>query len=122
MNREPSLIDDAAKGRTAATIRAMVLESELLTSPERRADRFFDEWRKLSREREVHRFNADEAGARSAEAGMAAMGKQLQRDPQLESLLRPHARELGIESESGGSLSHTIQHWLDRSRRRDIGL
>jgi hypothetical protein len=50
------------------------------------------------------------------------MGKQLQRDPQLESLLRPRARELGIGFGSGGSLSHTIQEWLDRSRQRDIGL
>jgi hypothetical protein len=116
------LIDDAAKGRTAAAVRAMALESELRSNPERRAERFIGEWQKLSREREVHRFNADEAGIRRAEAGMTAMGKQLQRDPQLESLLRPRARELGIQSGSGGSLSHTIQDWLDRSRRRDIGL
>jgi hypothetical protein len=121
-NRERSLMDDAAQGRTAAAVRALVLESELRTSPERRAERFVGDWRKLSREREVHRFNADEAGLRRAEAGMTAMGKQLQRDPQLESLLRPHARELGSDSGSGGSLSHTIQDWLDRSRRRDIGL
>jgi Ti-type conjugative transfer relaxase TraA len=121
-NRDPSLIDDAAKGRTGAAIRAMVLESELRTSPERRAERFVGDWRKLSREREVHRFNVDETGVRKAEAGMTAMGKQLQRDPQLESLLRTRTRDLGIESRSGGSLSHAIHDWLDRSRRRDIGL
>jgi Ti-type conjugative transfer relaxase TraA len=122
MNREPSLIDDAAKGRTAATIRAMVLESELRTSPEWRAERFVGDWRKLSREREVHRFNADEAGVRRAEAGMTAMGKQLQRDPQLESLLRTRTRELGIEIGMEQSLSRTIQDWFDRSRQRGIGL
>ena len=120
--RDPSIIDDAAKGRTTNAIRQMVLETEMRTDPERRAERFMEDWRKLSREREAHRFNYDEAGVRRAEAGMAAMGKQLQRDPQLESLLRPRTRELGIESGSGGSLSHTIQDWLDRSRRRDIGL
>jgi Ti-type conjugative transfer relaxase TraA len=122
MNRAPGLIDDAAKGRTAATIRAMVLESELRASPERRAERFVGEWRKLSREREVHRFNADEAGIRRAEAGMTAMGRQLQRDPQLESLLRTRTRDLGIEIGMEQSLSRTIQDWFDRSRQRGIGL
>jgi Ti-type conjugative transfer relaxase TraA len=121
MNREPSLIDDAAKGRTAATIRAMVLESELRSSPERRTERFVVEWRKLAREREVHRFNEDEVGVRRAEAGMTAMGKQLQRDPQLESLLRTRTRELGIEIGMEQSLSRSIQDWFDRSRQRGIG-
>lgn len=121
-HRDPSIIDEAARGRTANAVRQMVLETEMRTNPERRAERFMADWRKLSREREAHRYNFDEVGARSVEAGMAAMGKQLQRDPQLESLLRPRARELGIGSGSGGTLSHTIQDWLDRSRRRDIGL
>jgi hypothetical protein len=121
-NRDPSLIDDAAKGRTTAAIRAMVLEGELRTSPERRAERFIGEWRKLSRDREVHRFNADETGVRRAEAGMTAMGKQLQRDPQLDSLLRTRTRELGIEKGVEQSLSRTIQDWFDRSRQKGIGL
>jgi Ti-type conjugative transfer relaxase TraA len=121
-NRDGGLIDDAAKGRTAAAIRAMVLESELRTSPERRAERFVGDWRKLSREREEHRFNAHEAGVRSAEAGMAAMGKQLQRDPQLESLLRTRTRDLGIDVGMEQSLSRTIQDWFDHSRQRGIGL
>jgi Ti-type conjugative transfer relaxase TraA len=120
-NRDRGLIDEAAKGRTAAAIRAMVLEGELRTSPEQRAERFVGEWRKLSRQREVHRFNADEAGVRKAEAGMTAMGKQLQRDPQLESLLRTRTRELGIEIGRDQSLSRTIQDWFDRSRQRGIG-
>lgn len=80
------------------------------------------DWRKLSRERELHRFNADEAGVRRAEAGMTAMGKQLQRDPQLESLLRTRTRELGIEIGMEQSLSRTIQDWFDRSRQKGIGL
>jgi hypothetical protein len=120
-NRDRGLIEEAAKGRTATAIRAMVLEGELRTNPGRRADRFVGEWRKLAREREVHRFNADEAGVRRAEAGMTALGKQLQRDPQLESLLRTRTRELGVELGREQSLSRTIQDWFDRSRQRGIG-
>jgi hypothetical protein len=120
-NRDRGLIEQAAKDRTAAVIRAMVLEGELRTNPDRRADRFVGEWRKLVREREVHQFNADETGVRRAEAGMTALGKQLQRDPQLESLLRTRTRELGIEIGREQSLSRTIQDWFDRSRQRGIG-
>jgi hypothetical protein len=121
-HRDPSLIEEAAKGRTADAIRQMALETEIRTNPERRAERFMADWRKLSREREAHRRSFDEKGVRSAEAGMASMSKQLQRDPQVESLLRPRARELGLGSGSVGSLSHRIQDWLDRSRQRGIGL
>jgi hypothetical protein len=120
-NRDASLIDEASKGRTAAAIRAMVLEGELRTSPERRAERFVSDWRKLSKERQALRFNADEAGVQRVEAGMLAMGKQLQRDPQLESLLRTRAGGLGIGLQPHRSLSQTIQDWFDRSRQRGIG-
>lgn len=38
--RDPALIGEAARGRTAAAIRAMQLEAEVRTNPELRADRF----------------------------------------------------------------------------------
>ena len=122
LNRDPSLIDEAAKGRTAAAIRQMVLEGELRTSPERRADRFVEDWRKLARRHEAHRFEGDDAGARRTQAAMSAMGKQLERDPQLESLLRTRTRELGIDPDPNRSLSQTIRSWLSRSRQLDIGI
>lgn len=36
----PGLLGEAAAGRTAATVRAMQLETEIRTNPELRADRF----------------------------------------------------------------------------------
>ena len=45
--RNPALIGEAAAGRTAATVRAMALEAEVRTNPERRADRFVERWRGL---------------------------------------------------------------------------
>lgn len=65
-NRHISLIAMAANGRTGTAIRAMMLEGELRTNPERRAERFIGEWRKLADQREMHRFNVDEAGVRRA--------------------------------------------------------
>ena len=54
--------------------------------------------------------------------GMAEMTKSLQRDPQLESLLRNRRKELGIGAPKGGSLSHELHSWLSRSRSRGLGL
>ncbi len=122
LNRDPNLINEAAKGRTAAAIRQMVLEGELRTSPERRADRFVEDWRKLARRHEAHRSDGDEAGARRTQSALSAMGDRLQRDPQLESLLRTRTRELGTEPDPQRSLSQTIQSWLSRSRQMDIGI
>ena len=122
LNRDPSLVEDTAKGRTAAAIRQMVLEGELRTSPERRADRFVEDWRKLARRHEALRFDGDDAGARRTQTAMSAMGERLQRDPQLESLLRNRTRELGIDPDPQRSLSQTIQSWLSRSRQMDIGI
>ncbi len=48
------------------------------------------------------------------------MAKSLERDPQIESLVRQRLPQIGIRVESGASLSHDLQRWLSRSR--DIGL
>jgi len=52
---------------------------------------------------------------------MTGMAKSLERDPQLESLLRNRVKELGIRSSGGASLSHDLQNWLGLSRGRGLG-
>jgi hypothetical protein len=52
---------------------------------------------------------------------MATMAKSLERDPQLESLLRNRMKELGIRPAGGASLSHDLQRWLSLSRERRLG-
>ena len=49
--RDPSLVGDAAAGRTRAAIRAMQVEAEIRTNPELRADRFVARWQNLDRQR-----------------------------------------------------------------------
>jgi nucleoside-triphosphatase THEP1 len=119
--RAPELIDEAAKGRTAATIRAMALETEIRIGNAQRADRFVAEW-----QRQARQFKAlDRAGEGGAAArvrhSMAAMAKSLERDPQLESLLRARAKDLGIGSLKRASLYHDLQDWLGLSRSRGLG-
>ena len=119
--RNAGLIEDAAKGRTSAAIRAMALEAELRMSPERRADRFVEDWQKLARAHRSLRNAGDEAGARRVGQQMSALGKSLERDAQAESLVRKRLPELGIRAREGASISHSIQDWLGLSRGRGLG-
>ncbi|WP_157082327.1 Ti-type conjugative transfer relaxase TraA, partial [Sphingomonas pruni] len=119
--RDTGLIEDAAKGRTSAAIRAMTLEAELRMSPERRADRFVEDWQKLARAHRTLRNAGDEAGERRVGQQMSALGKSLERDAQAESLIRKRLPELGIRPREGASISHSIQDWLGLSRGRGLG-
>jgi hypothetical protein len=116
------LIDEAAQGRTSTAIRALVLEAELRTSPERRADRFVEDWQKLARAHRSLRHAGNEAGARAIGQQMSALGKSMERDAQAESLIRKRLPQLGIPAREGASLSQTIQDWLGRSRSRGLEL
>lgn len=117
----PGLVDDAAKGRTAAVIRAMVMEAELRTDRTMRADRFVADWAAHAR----RAASLDKAGegwrADDVRQVMTAMAKSLERDPQLESLLRNRVKDLGIRPSAGASLSHDLQQWLGLSRGRGLG-
>jgi hypothetical protein len=118
--RDPGLIDAAAKGRTAQAVRAMMVEAEVRTNPAERADRFIDDWRKLADKERSFRHDYDERGVARVRSDMGVMAKRLERDPQIESLVRQRLPEMGIKIEKGASLSHDLQKWLSRSR--DIGL
>jgi hypothetical protein len=121
-NRDLSLVDAAAQGRTKQAIRAMMLEAEVRTNPAARADRFVEDWRKLASKERVHRDAFDDHRLTKVRSDMGVMAKSLERDPQVESLLRKRLPELGIKMPSGASLSHDLQQWLGRSRGLGIGM
>lgn len=115
----PELIDEAAKGRTANAIRAMMAEADIRTALGQRADRFVESWQQhVRRLQSMERSGHDSSELRE---DMGAMGKQLQRDPQLESLLRGRVKELGLKPQAGASLSRQIDEWLDSWRSRGLG-
>jgi len=118
----PALIEEAAVGRTANAIRAMQLETEIRVDAGQRADRFVTEWQRLRSQRDKLPGWQNEDARHKVEAKMTAMGKELARDPQVESLLRNRRIELGLKPATGASLSHDIQSWLGLSRGRGIGM
>jgi len=120
--RDPGMISEAAQGRTNAALRAIALEAELRANPEKRADRFVDDWQKLARQHRALRAAGDDAGAGAIGQQMSALGKGLKRDAQAESLVRKRLPELGMHAARGDSISHSIQEWLGLSRGRGIGI
>ena len=120
--RDAELVEQAAQGRTRATVGAMAVEAEMRTSPELRADRFVEDWQKLAQAQRSANHRGDRARASEIGQQMSGMGKSLERDAQIESLIRRRAPELGLQSHAGHSLSHDIQNGLDRSRSHGLEL
>ena len=119
--RDRGLIDEAANGRTTAAIRAMMLESEVRADPTLRADRFVEDWQKLGGQRQALHHAGDIAGMRRVRSDMSTMAKSLERDAQVESLLKKRLPELGMKVSGSASLSHDLQEWLGISRSRGLG-
>jgi hypothetical protein len=120
--KSPELTLEAATGSPNRAIRALQLETELRTNPERRADRFVERWQKLGHASEHSYAAGDYAGYRAARAEMGNMAMSLERDPQLESLLANRKRELGIHMDSGRSLGDELAFTHGLGRGRGLGL
>lgn len=123
-SRDPALASDAAGGRVRQAMRAMQLEAEIRTDPDKRADRFVEGWRQLGQHREELQRDGDFRGARKVSEQMAGMAKSLERDAQMESVLRGRKQELGISFETGRQLSHDLASsvGIEMGRSHDHGL
>jgi transcriptional regulator len=122
--KNPELVRETATGQVNRAIRALQLETEIRTDPQRRADRFVERWQKLDRTSQRQYRAGDYAGYRAARKEMGNMAKSLERDPQIESLLANRKRELGIGIDSGRSLGRELAftHGIDLGRGRGLGL
>ncbi|WP_336975232.1 Ti-type conjugative transfer relaxase TraA [Sphingobium aromaticiconvertens] len=114
--RNPGFVRDAAAGRSGPMLAAMVQEAQVRTDPHLRADRFVERWQELQADRDQHYRAGDMAGRDRAGKAMAGMAKSLERDPQMESVLRGRTRELGLEM--GAERARD----LGRALTRDLGI
>ena len=120
--REPGLAHEAASGRTQRAIRVLQLEAEVRADPRLRADRFVQRWQGLERQRTALHRAGDMTGASQVRERMGAMAKSLERDPQVESLLRARRPELGLHAEMGRSVGQSLTQYLGLDRGRGLGL
>ncbi len=122
--KDPSLARDAASGNPFAAGKAMEHETELRTNPTKRADRFVERWNQLKEnDRRAYR-EGDLSSQKTIRGEMANMARSLERDPQMESILRNRKLEIGIEISSGRSLGAELafNHGIDLGRGREIGM
>ncbi|AYV45567.1 Ti-type conjugative transfer relaxase TraA [Caulobacter flavus] len=120
--REPGLASEIASGRTQRAIQVLQLEAEVRADPRLRADRFIERWQSLERQRSALHFEGDMTGARQVKDRMGAMAKSLERDPQVESLLRTRRVELGLPAELGRGIGEGLSQYLGLGRGRGLGL
>ena len=110
--QNPGLVHQAAEGSTQRAIRAMRLETEIRNDPDKRADRFVSRWRGLNRERLSSANSGDHGRAQRIADSMGAMAKGLHRDPQLESVLRNRAQQLGVGMQMDAGLGRNLMRYL----------
>jgi len=121
---DPGLIREASEGRTATAIRAMQLEAELRVDPKLRADTFVQRWQALERQRRLLLRDHEDRRANAVGERMLGMAKSLERDPQVESILRSRKAQLGLPEMPGRSLSQSLGDFVGRGRSRgpEIGV
>ncbi|MFM6829140.1 MAG: AAA family ATPase, partial [Novosphingobium sp.] len=120
--RRSELASEAAEGRGQAAVSAMHHEAKIQIDPAKRAERFVSDWKQLGAAREQLRVDGDHAGAGKLAARMAELAKGIGRDPQLETHLRPKARELGIDLQGERSLERELTKTLSLERSRNFGM
>lgn len=120
--RQPELIHEAAQGRGQAAVRAMNKEAELRADPFQRADRFVEGWQQLRQAHDDLRRDGDFRGAKRVGQEMAGMAKSLERDAQVELLLRGRTRELGIDAAMGRSVARDLADSVPFDHGRNLGM
>jgi hypothetical protein len=118
--RNMDLIGETAAGGAGAAIAAMDWERRYRTDPDLRAEHFVRSWREMGDRHEVFERRGDESGASRIARQMAQLAKTLERDPQVESLLRRRDKDLGIPPFIERPLSQALPQWIGWGRGRGI--
>ena len=119
MKRDPTLVHEAAAGRSRPMIDAMREEARVRADPNLRANRFVERWQALQEQRKQLVQSGDRAGAQQAGKALEGMAKGLERDPQMESLLRTRRQEMGLQREI--SLGRDLGRDLTQTLGRGLG-
>ncbi len=100
----------------------MQVEAEIRSDPARRAGRFVERWQSLDRQRAKFERGGNWSSEQGIRNRMAGMAKSLERDPQMESVLRNRKIELGLQRTTGSSIAHDLMNQLGLGRGRGLSL
>ena len=122
LERRPELAREAAGGRSRETLRAMQHEAAVRSDPVLRSERFVSDWKELTAARIELEQKGDHAGTDRVSEKLTELAKTLERDSQVEGLLRGKTRELGIDPKPERSIANELSATLTRERTRDLGM
>jgi len=114
----------SGRERVAQVIEGMKRENAALQDPNVRAERFVERWQDLrAQHKQLRGWQHDEARGK-VENQMTGLTKSLERDPQVDSILRNRRRELGIGEHlrKGQSIAHELQEEMARGQRLSRGI
>jgi hypothetical protein len=100
----------------------MQLEAEMRDNPALRADVFVQRWQALERQRRLLMRDHEETRANRVADRMMGMAKGLERDPQVESILRNRKMLLGLGKNTGASVGRELEQMIGRTRSRGLGI
>jgi len=117
-----SLTELSGRERVGQVIGRLDYERAMQADPNVRADRFIERWQELEGQRQQLRGWQHDAARGKVEGQMQELAKSLERDPQVDSILRNRRQEIGIGQHMRQSegISHELQQSLTRGR--SIGL
>ena len=114
----------SGRERVAHVIDGMKRENAALQDPNIRAERFVERWQELQgQRRELRGWQHDEVRAK-VESQMNGLTKSLERDPQVDSILRNRRQELGIGQElrREQTIARALQDEMTRGHRLSRGI
>ncbi len=117
-----SLTQETAAGNPRRAIQVIQVEAEIRVNPQLRADRFVQQWRRLSVRRQELYAKGDYSGRDKLTDSMDGMARGLERDPQVESILENRKRELGISVGSSSGISMSLLDEIGRGRQRGLSI
>ena len=100
----------------------MRFEAELRADPQLRADTFVQRWQALERQRRLLLRDREDTRANAVGDRMVGMAKGLERDPQVESILRNRKSQLGLPDVPGRSVGESLAELVGRGRNRGLGI
>ena len=116
------IVQETANGNPRRAIQVLQVEAEIRSNPNLRADRFVQSWQALSRQRDEQLMKRDFTSRQSLTDSMGEMARGLERDPQLESILRNRQKDLGLTPGLEQSISRSLLIQLGLERQRNLGL
>ena len=120
----PRLPSGPPRGAPARRSRQCAQRARLRVDPYSRADRFVADWQKLDQQRHAASRGGDREAVKRVSNEMGAMAKSLERDAQMESVLRGRKAELGIGRDTGRELARDLARsvGIGIERGRDLGM